>query len=107
MKKRIGVVDVCGLPFTVYECTADSVPKIESCFGFCEVDKQEIYLEAGLGNAAWMNTLVHEILHGIIDHSGANLVAGLDYDRAEILIRVITPHLLAAIKSLKGLRVKK
>jgi hypothetical protein len=103
MKNLLGTIEICGLPFQVFECTSESVPYMDGKYGYCDNQKQEIYLDACQASEGWRNTLIHEVCHGIIAHSGISAVIDMG-DMEEAFIRILVPHLLKAIDSMKQLK---
>jgi hypothetical protein len=103
MKNLLGHIDICGLPFEVYEATSEDAAYLEGKYGYCDNAGQKIYLEATQGPEAWRNTLIHEMCHGIIAHSGISAMIDMG-GMEEAFIRVLVPHLLKGIDSCKTLR---
>jgi hypothetical protein len=105
-KTLLGVIDVCGLPFSVFEADAESCPHIEERYGYCDTFNQEIILDATMtfGSQIWMNTIVHEIKHAVSKHSGARDMIGWTDKQDEDFISVTTPHEIRALQSLRALK---
>jgi hypothetical protein len=103
MKKSLGHIDVCGLPFEVFEVTPEDCPYIEGKYGYCDNQAQKIYLDACQAKEGWRNTLIHEMCHGIIAHSGINAVVDMG-DMEEAFIRILVPHLIKGLDSCKSLK---
>lgn len=111
MKKQklpiyLGDVMICGLPYGVYEATGETHAPLVGNYGVCHNDSCRIFLDVTMPAALWMQTLMHEILHGLYANSGiGNLNTGSDFE--EQYVKVLTPHLVQAIKSIKNLKVRK
>jgi hypothetical protein len=107
MKRRVGTVDVVGLPFTVYLADEAGQPLLQEAYAVCFPGKQEIVLSVGLSREMrWMH-LMHEVLHGIWAHAGCgDIVRGSKPAHLEeIMIRALTPHIVRAMASAhKGVR---
>lgn len=108
MKRRVGVVDVCGLPFRVYVADEKSEPELDEAYALCRPDSQEIVLSSALSRELRWLHLVHEVMHGIWAHAGCgDIIRGSKpgEDLEEIFIRGVTPHIVRAIASAsKGVR---
>jgi hypothetical protein len=72
MKKRVGTVDICGLPFAVYLADEAGCPRLLDCYGATHVDKQEICISHAMPTALRRLYLDHEVLHGVWAHTGTD-----------------------------------
>ena len=116
MSHKFGTVDICGHKFPVIEKTSDEDQSLETCSGYIRFKPQEIVIEAAMEPEAFRDVLLHEVLHGILHLSGATdvIATAMGTDRSnpavdtleESFIRIVTPHLVAALASMKGLKVK-
>lgn len=112
--KLLGKVDICGVPHNVWEASEDEDHQLEGAHGY--YTRGKIMLSDELSAEAFLSTAFHEIQHAVWDNSGMldHVAAVLDLPRThakvnaleELLIRIQTPHLIAALKSLKTLKVK-
>lgn len=98
MKKLIATVELCGIPFRVFESDDEDTPHLEDRYGYMDPTRSEILIMKGLSVEMQWNTIVHEMLHGVVRHSGAN-EAGLALDDEEAVISIVTPHLIRALRS--------
>lgn len=116
--KRLGYVDICGIPFEVVEVDADSKSEafedIDDCWGYCDPATSRIVLRKGMTPSQFRNTIAHEGQHAIWDNSGlTELVASAlkkprEHARVaefeEQFIRMLTPHLLRFLVSVGDLK---
>lgn len=117
MKKRLGELELGGVLFDIFEGTEEDIHHLADCYGFCDNENQEIWLQAGMKPTQFRQVLLHEIQHAIFEHSGIlNFMAdtlrvtrGSEKLRSfeEQFIRINTPHLIRAMASLKKLRAGK
>lgn len=110
--KKLGKIHVCGLTFTVFEGNAEERDTLGGSYGYCDHGRQEIWLREGMSAPMRKDTLLHEALHALMQHSGAeNFLDGVlrpEVNRettVETLIRILTPHLSPVLTSLQSLRV--
>lgn len=100
-------VDICGRDYRVLEVTPEEHPEIEGCEGLCDYTNATIYIAQGRAETVRIDTLLHEIVHGVIEATGHRLklqtaseAAGHETDHLEEeLVVALTPALRAALKS--------
>lgn len=109
--KRLGKIDICGIPFTFFAGSAEERSALESNYGYCDHQRHEIWIRDSQSQAAVEDTLLHEIQHALWENSGAaQFLKGAcptETNMSEIeetFIRILTPHLLNAIKQLNKLK---
>jgi hypothetical protein len=102
--QRLGIVNICGLPYTVFSATAESHLPLAGNNGICHNDRQEIYIDATVHDSLFVHTLVHEVLHALWAHSGVAELNAPSRDYEEQFIKIFTSHLIEAIKSIKGMK---
>jgi hypothetical protein len=95
--KKLGRVNICGIQYSVEEHSQEEDHNIQDCYGYTAHTLCKIVLREGMPPDAFRNTLLHEIQHGIWEHSG--LAAG-SHDQ-ETHIMIFTPHLIAAMESIR------
>lgn len=109
--KKLGTINVAGIEFTVYTGTAAERDILDNAFGYCDRQHAEIWLREGLSPSLQANTILHEIIHGVYEHSGVSkfvehsLKDGVDKDEfEETLIQLLVPHLLPALADARKLK---
>lgn len=107
--KYIGTIDAAGIPFKVYMVDQPKSDKSEA-FGTTNRITHEIEIKRGMSKEFTFDTLLHEVQHAIWECSGLyELVvrAGVDkpFEFEELFIRVMTPHLVKALKSVERLKL--
>jgi hypothetical protein len=106
LPRELGHVDICGIPHAIVEATPAERPELQGNFGVYLAEKQQVLVDASMPPELWMHTLIHEVGHGIWAHSGvAELHHGGDYE--EQFIKIWTSHWIAALKSLRQLKVNR
>jgi len=103
--KKLGQVDICGIPHEVVERTVEEDPNLADCYGYFQPTIAMIVMRANLPGHVFTNTLFHEGQHGIWEHSGVGELKQDSDNYQEAFIQVYTPHLLAFTKSVKRLKV--
>ncbi len=105
--RRLGKLTLCGIEWPVYQGASSERDALENNFGYCDHQRGEIWIRAGLSPSSHADTLLHEALHAMIEGSGAaQFLKGAcppGADIAEIeetLIRILVPHLRNAIPQL-------
>lgn len=103
--KKLGTATLCNLRIAVFEGTSAERDALGESFGYFDPQRLEIWTREGLSPALWANTLFHEMLHAIMAESGAGeflrvaIESGADAgDTEETLIRILVPHLQAAMR---------
>lgn len=113
MKRKAGVVQICGLPFTIYVGDDKGIPELRGedpehhNDGYCDATGLRIYIRHGLARAYALGVLFHEIMHAIWFHASVEQIVGAT-DLANVeesFISHTAPHILAALESMKGLRL--
>ncbi len=99
--KKLGYVDICGIDYEVQERTVQEDNNLADAYGYTVHSKCLMILEEGLQPLCFRNTLLHEIQHGIWEHSGCR---GALEDE-ETFIQIYTPHLIRAMQSMKKWKV--
>jgi hypothetical protein len=109
--KRLGKIDICGIPFKVALGNAGERDALDKNYGYCDHQRHEIWIREGLSVEATEDTLLHEMHHALYENSGAaQFLKGAfpeGTDLAEIeetLIRIMIPHLRTALRQLKKLK---
>lgn len=99
--KKLGTLQICGLPYDVLLGSWKDEIELKDNFGLCDSENQRIWIREGQKPEQFKNTLMHELLHGLIIESGGRLVLGeAPAETEEALIQILTPHLLAGLESL-------
>lgn len=109
--KKLGCVDICGIPFEVVLGTREEFVDLDDAYGYTNMVQCRFVLRDGMNAGLFRNTLLHEIQHGIWQQAGLAEIAAKDWNGdfahyQETHIQIFTPHLIAALASLKKLRVK-
>lgn len=102
---KLGKIFICGIEYSVEERTLEECPQLFDCYGFTVHAQCLIVLRSGMPSHLFRNVLIHEVQHGIWEHAGLeSLVASATSNIQEIFIQVYTPHLIAALGSMKKWR---
>lgn len=108
--KRIGKLDICGIPFDLIEGTPAEYEGLQNAYGYCNALGCQIVVREGLPTECFRNTVLHEAQHAIWEHSGLSQLSEADWKKIkefeEAFIQTFTPHLIRLLKSFKSLRVK-
>ncbi len=75
-------------------------------YGCCYFDKCRIYIARDITDAAFEDTLIHELLHASLYVSGAGNVVAMTATKEEQFVRSLTPVLHRLLLDL-GLRLPK
>ncbi len=67
-------------------------------FGECNVDKCRIILSPDHDEQQRRDTLLHEVLHALWGESGLPAIGSLTDGLEEVIVRTLTPGLLAALR---------
>jgi hypothetical protein len=115
--KRLGEVNICGLIVTVMEAAWEKSdnPLTEETAGLYDAKMQIIWIEAGYTRQSKVDTLIHEMLHALIGHSGLNHVIGdaarfsLQSDAysqlEENIVSILAPHLKTALGGINKVKL--
>ena len=100
MKRLVGRVDVCGIPFVVFLVDDVGAPGLKGHDGFCLSRRGEIYVRGddGISQAYKREVLRHELFHAVWYHAGCEDVCSGSVPKAveEAMILSIVPHLSRA-----------
>ncbi len=109
--RRLGQLNVCGLVFHAFEGRAAERDTLGTAYGYCDHERQEIWIREGLSTSMFNDTLMHELLHGLLQHSGCeDFIKGVLKPEAnpdevtETLIRILTPHMRPALTAMGKLK---
>ncbi len=108
--KKLGAIDICGIPFEVILGTREEFVDLDDAYGYTDNVSCRFVIRDGLNPGLFKNTLIHEIQHGIWSQSGLAELAAKETDNQshyqETFIQIFTPHLIRALESIKKLRIK-
>ena len=99
-------ITICGVKYKVQYVDEIRSSNDQRLLGMCDETNKTISIESGKSKEETAEIEMHEVLHAVINNSGAyELFAreGIDrpIDFAELLIRIISPHLSSALRSIK------
>lgn len=106
MKKKQSKIRVCGIWYEIVSMSEEDEPQLEGAEGLCDHKNCRIVLKTGIDQNRVKDTLVHEILHALINESGVrNELETLAHKDAgeveERIVRMLTPHLCDLLEQLK------
>lgn len=115
--RKLGSLTVCGLTYTVMSadsCDKDN-PLPEGASGYCDPEKQIIWIAEEDTRQAKVDTLIHEVLHAILSHSGLDqyiantariaVSSNLYHELEETIVSVMTPHLKLALANINRVKL--
>ena len=112
--RRLGTIDVCGIPYAVQAATPDEDSGLDEVDGYMKFSARRIVISEGLGPERTREVFLHEALHALWAEAGLshviNLSGGPTPDSGaavaleETLIRVLTPGLVRMLDSMKNLK---
>jgi hypothetical protein len=108
--KRLGSLDICGMPFEVILGTRQEFTNLDDAYGYTDRVDCKIVLRDGMGSELFRNVLIHELQHAIWGHCGLQEIGAKTWENLseyeEAHIQIFTPHLIAALASMKRLKIK-
>lgn len=106
--KKLGSVDICGISYGVVLASRNEVRGLDEAYGVCAHDVCTIAIRDDLPPSCFENVIIHEMLHGLWQHSGLWEISDQSWDDLhkyeEAMIQALVPNLIRALKSLKKLR---
>lgn len=96
--KRLKDVSVGPVTYQVYLATVKERPSLADADGECLFVEQRIYLSAACSVERRKATLLHEVLHAAMYESGARHVLGLDEEKDEQIVLMLTSALCGAVR---------
>lgn len=99
--KKLGKVQICGIPHEVYEAEPAEDSNLDDCYGYIVYAKCRIVVRENLEPELFRNVLIHEGMHGIFEHSGLKELSPVIENYQETFIQIFTPHWIAFVLSLK------
>lgn len=104
--KKIGVVDICGIDYDVEEVTVEEDNNLGDCYAYVVHKLSLIRIQSGLGPTCFRNVLLHEIQHGIWEHSGIKQLDAASDKYEEAFICMFTIHWIAAQASMRKWKIR-
>ncbi len=106
-------LDVCGQRYRVLLSEAEGCAELGDDEGVTLGERTEIYIQRGLSASRKEDTLIHELIHALLDASGAGHSLcehlGLSEDRwrefEEKLARLMAPAMLATFRGAGWLEI--
>jgi hypothetical protein len=105
--KKLGVVNICGIDYEVQEHSIEECPQLADAYSAIVHMQSLILIRKGLEPTLFRNAVMHEIQHGIWEHSGLRETTEALTDMKvieETHIQIFTPHWIAALASMKKWR---
>jgi Zn-dependent peptidase ImmA (M78 family) len=102
MKKLLGTLEICELPFKVYLADEKGEKSMKTCWAVCYPETQQIYIRSGMSKEMTRFYMVHEALHAIWQHAGIRdvLMGATKCRQEESFIRNITPHIVSLMRQI-------
>lgn len=113
--KHIGNVSICGFDFDVFHAKPGEMGLRDGVSGVCATQEQTIVINSDDNVQQQADTLLHEVCHGIWEHSGLKdwLAKEMRLGRnsgemdkiEELWIRLFLPHFRVAAKDFGGVKL--
>ncbi len=107
--KHLGDVDICGIPYRVEERAVKEDQGLGDAYAYSFHSLALIVVRAGQTPEAFRNCILHEVMHGIWEQSGLREAwVNVEDPQAfeETSTKIIVPHLISALASMKKWRTK-
>jgi len=101
--KRFGFIKVCGSKIPIQVGSSEDHKELVGCYGLYDANTCTIWIHVDTPKTLIIQTLVHEVLHAMLNLSGAiystAAAFGLDRDDSRIeaweesFVRLLTPHI--------------